>query len=311
MSGKKIGFLGLGTMGGPMARNLLKSGHEVRGFDLDADALARHKEAGGTTAGSPREAAEGMDIIMSVLPDGPDVERALLGPDGAIHTMTPGTVFIDASTIDPAVTIRVGEALAARGIDSVDCPLGKTSDHAVAGTLTLIVGGSPEVVERIRPVLECVGKDFFYCGRLGMGQAMKLTNNFLSAAILTSTVEALVMGAKAGLSLETMMSVMRTTMAWNNHLGVSLPKKALADDFTPGFMVRLAEKDQRLAMQFADSLNAAVPVGTAVHETLKEALRGGFANLDVSAVMQLRERQAGVRVRAGDAAADPHTSAVA
>jgi 4-hydroxybutyrate dehydrogenase / sulfolactaldehyde 3-reductase len=311
MSGKKIGFLGLGTMGGPMARNLLRNGHEVRGFDLDPNALARHREAGGTTAGSPREAAEGMDIVMSVLPDGPDVERAVLGPDGAIHSMKPGSVFIDASTIDPTVTRKVGAALAAKGIESVDCPLGKTADHAVAGTLTLIVGGKPEIVEQVRPVLECVGKDFFYCGELGMGQAMKLTNNFLSAAILTSTVEALVMGVKAGLSLETMTSVMRTTMAWNNHLGISLPKKALADDFSPGFMVRLAEKDQRLATQFAAALGAAVPVGVAVYETLKEAARSGFADMDVSAVMQLREEQAGVRVRLDDASVKPPIPSVA
>lgn len=311
MSGMQIGFLGLGTMGGPMARNLLKKGHFVRGFDLDESALARHREAGGATAGSPGEAAAGMDIVISVLPDGPDVERAVLGPDGAIHSMMPGSVLIDASTIDPAVTRRVGKALAAKGIESVDCPLGKTSDHAVAGTLTLIVGGKPEIVEKVRPVLECVGKDLFYCGDLGMGQAMKLINNFLSAAILTSTVEALVMGVKAGLSLETMTSVMRTTMAWNSHLGTTLPKKALADDFSPGFMVRLAEKDQRLAMQFAAALGAAVPVGDAVHETFKEAARAGFAEMDVSAVMQLREGQAGVRVRTGDPATQRRMPSVA
>lgn len=311
MSSKKIGFLGLGTMGGPMARNLLRKGHAVHGFDPSAEALAKHREAGGTTAGSPREAAEAMDIVMAVLPDGPDVERAVLGPDGIIHAMKPGSVFIDMSTIDPAVTRKVGAALAQKGVEMIDSPLGKTADHAVAGTLTLIVGGKPEVVELVRPVLECVGTDFFYCGDLGMGEAMKLTNNFLSAAIMTSTVEALVMGVKSGLSLETMMSVMRTTMAWNNHLGISLPKKALADDFTPGFMIKLAEKDQRLAIGFAAALGAAVPVGAAVHETLKEAVRGGLANMDMGAVLRLREAQAGVRVRTEDASPTARLPSVA
>lgn len=300
---RNIGFLGLGTMGGPMARNLLRKGYSVRGFDLSAAGLKQHAEAGGTTAGSPRAAAEGMDVVIAMLPDGPDVEHAVLGEDGAIHSMKPGTVFIDMSTIDPAVTRRIGAALAERGIEMVDSPVGKTADHAVAGTLTLIVGGKPEVVEAVRPILDCMGTDFFYCGGLGMGEAMKLTNNFLSAAILTATVEALVMGTKSGLTLDTMTAVMRTTMAWNNHLGISLPKKALADDFSPGFMVKLAEKDQRLALNLAAAVGAPAPVGAAVHETLTETARSGSAELDMSAVLRLREEQAGVRVRLGKAPA--------
>jgi 4-hydroxybutyrate dehydrogenase/sulfolactaldehyde 3-reductase len=130
-----------------------------------------------------------------------------------------------------------------------------------------------------------------------MGEAMKLTNNFLSAAIMTASVEALVMGTKSGLALDTMMSVMRTTMAWNNHLGISLPKKALVDDLSLGFMVKLAEKDQRLALTLAAALGVPAPVGAAVQETLTEAARSGLAELDVSAVLRLREEQAGVRVR--------------
>ena len=185
----------------------------------------------------------------------------------------------------------------------VDSPVGKTADHAVAGTLTLIVGGRPDVVERVRPILDCMGTDFFYCGDLGMGEAMKLTNNFLSAAIMTSTIEALVMGVKSGLTVETMMSVMRTTMAWNNHLAVLLPKKALADDFSLGFMVKLAEKDQRLALDLAKALGTPAPIGAVVRETLAETARGGFAELDMSSVLRLREEQAGVRVRLKDAEA--------
>jgi 4-hydroxybutyrate dehydrogenase/sulfolactaldehyde 3-reductase len=297
MSKENIGFLGLGTMGAPMARNLLRKGYSVRGFDLSPAAFKQHEEAGGTIAGSPRDAAEGMDVVIAMLPNGPDVERAILGDDGAIHSMKPGSVLIDMSTIDPAITRKVGAALAGKGIEMVDSPVGKTSDHAVAGTLTLIVGGKPEIVEAVRPILDCMGTDFFYCGELGMGEAMKLTNNFLSAAIMTGTIEALVMGTKSGLSLETMTSVMRTTMAWNNHLGVSLPKKALADDFTPGFMVRLAEKDQRLALDMAEALGAPTPIGGAVLETLAETARNGLSDLDISAVLRFREQQAGVRVR--------------
>jgi 4-hydroxybutyrate dehydrogenase/sulfolactaldehyde 3-reductase len=179
----------------------------------------------------------------------------------------------------------------------VDSPVGKTADHAIAGTLTLIVGGDPKAVDEVRPVLDCMGTDFFHCGELGMGEAMKLANNFLANTILSATSEALVMGVKAGLSLETMMSVMRTTMAWNNQLGVSLPKKALVDDFSLGFMVRLAEKDHRLAVEMARSLGVDTPVGSAAFDVLKQTSSDGLAELDVSAVLRLREEQAGVKVR--------------
>ena len=187
--------------------------------------------------------------------------------------------------------------IAGRGVGMIDSPVGKTADHAIAGTLTLIVGGDKTLVEKARPVLDCMGTDFFYCGDLGMGEAMKLANNFLANTILSATSEALVMGVKAGLTLDTMMSVMRTTMAWNNQLGVSLPKKALADDFSLGFMVRLAEKDHRLAVEMAKSLGVDTPVGSAAFDVLKQASSNGLAGLDVSAVLRLREEQAGVKVR--------------
>ena len=292
-----IGFIGLGTMGGPMARNVLKKGFPVKGFDLNPAAREKHREAGGTLAASPREAAKDVDILITMLPDGPDVEKAVLGEDGAVHGLKAGAIVIDMSTIDPSYTRRIGNVLAERRIAMIDSPVGKTADHAIAGTLTLIVGGDEKVVEKVRPVLDCMGTDFFYCGGLGMGEAMKLANNFLANTILSATSEALVMGVKAGLSLETMMSVMKTTMAWNNQLGVSLPKKALNDDFSLGFMVRLAEKDHRLAVQMAKSLDVETPVGSAAFDVLKQASGKGFADLDVSAVLRFREDQAGVKVR--------------
>ena len=293
----KIGFLGLGTMGGPMARNILKKGYAVRAFDLNPAAIERHVAAGGTAAATTADIAEGSDIVITMLPDGPDVERAVLGEDGLVHVMKPGSVLVDMSTIDPAVTRRVGAALAEKGIGMVDSPVGKTADHAVAGTLTLMVGGDPALVTRVRPVLDCMGTDFFYCGDLGMGEALKLTNNFLAATILSATSEALVMGAKAGLTLELMTSVMKTTMAWNNQLAVALPKKGLAGDFTAGFMVKLGQKDQRLAITMAKALGVETPVGSSAFDVLTKASEIGFAELDVSSVLKLREEQAGVTVR--------------
>jgi 4-hydroxybutyrate dehydrogenase / sulfolactaldehyde 3-reductase len=293
----RIGFIGLGTMGGPMAQNLLRGGHSVAGFDMSPAVMERHGEAGGVLASSPREAAEGANIVITMLPDGPDVERAVLGDDGALGGLGEGAILIDMSTIDPAVTRRIGAEVAARGAFMIDSPVGKTADHAVAGTLTLMVGGDREIVDRVRPILNLMGQDFFYCGPLGMGEAMKLTNNFLAATIMAASVEALVLGTKAGLSLGLMMDVMRTTMAWNNQLAIALPRKALADDFSLGFMVRLAQKDQRLAVAMADALGVETPVGLAAHDTLAQAAEQGFAEDDVGSILRLRERQAGVRVR--------------
>jgi 3-hydroxyisobutyrate dehydrogenase-like beta-hydroxyacid dehydrogenase len=293
----QIGFIGLGTMGGPMARNIVRGGHAVRGFDTNPAAIEAHVAEGGIAVTSPRQAAEGAAVVITMLPDGPDVERAVLGEDGILAGLARDAVLIDMSTIDPAVTRRIGALVAERGAQMVDSPVGKTADHAVAGTLTLMVGGDAETIARVRPILDVIGKDFFHCGGLGMGEAMKLTNNFLAATLMAASVEALVTGAKAGLTLELMTEVMRTTMAWNNQLAVSLPKKALAGDFSLGFMVKLAQKDQRLAIAMAESLGARTPVGRAAHDTLAEAAEQGMAELDVSAVMLLRERQAGVTVR--------------
>lgn len=294
----RIGFLGLGTMGGPMARNILRKGYPVKGFDLSRAAVEAHVAAGGQAATSLADLAEGADVVITMLPDGPDVEQAALGEGGLIHAMQPGAVLIDMSTIDPAVTRRIGKALAEKGIAMVDSPVGKTQDHAVAGTLTLMVGGAPTAVERVRPILDCMGSDYFYCGGLGMGEALKLTNNFLAATILSVTSEALVMGTKAGLSLDLMIEVMRTTMAWNNQLAIALPKKGLAGDFSPGFMVKLGEKDQRLAIGMAKTLGVDTPVGAAAHTVLAQAKNTGFGDLDVSSVLRLREEQVGVTVRA-------------
>lgn len=294
----RIGFLGLGTMGGPMARNILRRGYRVKGFDLNPAAIKAHVDAGGQAATSLQDVAKDADVVITMLPDGPDVEKAVVGEGGLVQAMQPGSVLIDMSTIDPGVTRRVGRALAEKGIAMVDCPVGKTQDHAIAGTLTLMIGGDPAVIERVRPVLDCMGRDFFYCGELGMGEALKLTNNFLAASILSATSEALVMGRKAGLSLEIMTDVMRTTMAWNNQLAVALPKKGLAGDFSPGFMVKLGEKDQRLAIDLAKALGVETPVGAAVHAVLVQAKNAGFADLDITAVLSLREKQAGIVVRA-------------
>ena len=297
----KVGFIGLGTMGAPMARNVLRKGHSLVVADLQAGAVAALVKDGAVAAATAREAAAASEVVITMLPDAPDVERVALGPDGVAAGIRAGAVYVDMSTIDPGTTRKVGAAIAARGAAMVDSPVGKTADAAVAGTLTLMVGGPAEVIARVRPVLDCMGTDFFHCGALGAGQTVKLINNLLATCIAEASVEALVTGTKSGIKLDTMMAVFRTTMAWSNQLAIAMPKRPLAGDFSPGFMMKLAHKDCRLALEMVEGLRVDAPVGRAALASLEQGLARGLANDDVGALLKLREESAGVRVRLGPA----------
>ncbi len=292
-----VGFIGLGTMGGPMALNVLKKGHSLVVYDVVPASVQKLVAAGAKAAATPRDVAAQSDLVITMLPDAPDVERAALGPDGVVAGLKSGALYVDMSTIDPATTRKVAAAVQAKGAAMVDSPVGKTADAAVAGTLTLMVGGDAADIARARPVLDCMGTDFFHCGELGTGQTMKLLNNLLAQTIGTANVETLVAGVKAGITLDTMMSVLKTTMAWNQQLGVAMTKRSLVGDFKPGFMVKLAHKDCRLALQMVDSLGVRSPVTHATLKALDDALNGGIANDDVGAMLKLREEESGVKVR--------------
>ena len=290
-------------MGAPMARNILRNGHPVFAYDVVAASVQALVGAGATAMSSPRAVAERSDIVITMLPDSPDVERVAGGADGVIAGLKAGSVYVDMSTIDPDTTRRIGALVKAKGAEMVDSPVGKTADAAVAGTLTLMVGGDADIVARVRPILDCMGTDFFHCGDLGAGQTMKLLNNTLAQAIGIATSEMLVAGTKAGLTLELMMSVLRTTMAWNQHLAIGMPKRSLVGNFKPGFMMKLAQKDCRLALAMVDALGVKAPVSHAVLAALNEGVASGLQDHDVGAMLKLREEQAGVTVRLPVAAA--------
>jgi 3-hydroxyisobutyrate dehydrogenase-like beta-hydroxyacid dehydrogenase len=284
-------------MGAPMASNVMKGGHRLTVFDVNAAAMETLAAAGAAMAHSPKEVAALTDVVITMLPDGPDVERVALGPDGIIEGVRPDSIYVDMSTIDPATTRKVGAAMARKGIAMVDSPVGKTAEFAVAGKLTLMVGGSVEAIARCRPVLDCMGTDFFHCGELGAGEAMKLINNLLATVLLEASAEALVAGVRSGLALETMLSVMKTTMAWNNQMAMAMQKRPLLGDFQPGFMLKLAHKDCRLALQMYESLGVTANAGRAALASLNEGRAKGMDLLDVGALLKLREEEAQVEVR--------------
>ena len=293
----KVGFIGLGVMGSPMALCILHGGHPLTVYDLSADAVKRLTDAGAKSAATPKEVGAASDVVVTMLPEPQHVREVVLGPNGVAAGLKAGGVVIDMSTIDPYTSQEVGAELKKMGIDMVDSPVGKTSEHAATGTLTLMIGGDPEVIEKVRPVLDKMGSDSYYCGGLGMGHAMKITNNLLATTIMTANVEALAIGAKCGLTLELMMEVMKTTMGNNAQLYVAMPKKAFKGDDSPGFMIKLAGKDVRLAVELARKQGFEPLVGAGAQATLERAMKLGLGERDTAALLFEREKALGIKVR--------------
>ncbi len=293
----RIGFIGLGTMGAPMARNVLARGNALTVLDVAPGAVAALVAGGANAAATPRAVAAASEVVITLLPDAPDVEAVAQGPDGILAGLAPGSVWIEMSTIDPGTSRRLGTLLRAQGSDMIDSPVGKTAEHAVSGTLTLMVGGEAATIARVRPVLDCMGTDFFHCGALGAGHAMKCLNNLLATTLVAINAEVLSAGAKAGLTLDVMTAVMQKTMAWNSQLAVAFPARPLRGDFDAGFMLRLAHKDCRLGLTMIDEMGLRAPGGTATLAACQEGLDAGYARNDVGVLLKLREDSAGVQVR--------------
>ena len=298
-----VGFIGIGVMGGPMALNVLKGGHKLTVYDLDKSAVARLVAAGAKAAATPKEVGAASEIVVTMLPEPKHVEAVVLGADGVAAGLKPGAIVIDMSTIDPISSQRIGAELRRRGFHMVDSPVGKTSEHAATGTLTLMLGGEPEILARAKPVLDCMGNETFLCGGPGMGHAMKTVNNLLATTIMAANTEALAIGVKCGLTLELMMEVMKTTMSNNVQLYVAMPKKAFKGDDSPGFMVKLACKDVRQAVELGRAQGFEPLVGAACQKTLEEAMEKGYADRDTAALLLIREDQLGIKVRPAHATA--------
>ncbi len=292
-----VGFIGLGTMGGPMARNILKKGHRLTVYDVNPKAVAALVADGAIAALSPKAVAQASEVVITMLPDAPDVEQAARGADGILAGLKPGSIFLEMSTIDPDTSRKLAREVRAQGSDMVDSPVGKTAEHAVSGTLTLMVGGDAHAVARVRPILDCMGTDFFHCGELGAGHAMKCVNNLLATTLVAVNSEILAAGMKAGLTLDVMTGVMQKTMAWNNQLAIGFPARPLRGDFEAGFMLKLAHKDCRLAMTMIRNMGLTAPVGAATLAVCQEGLDAGYATKDVGVLLKLREDLAGLKVR--------------
>jgi 3-hydroxyisobutyrate dehydrogenase len=254
----RVGFVGLGIMGRPMAKNLLKAGFQVTAYNRSPGPRDELAEAGADIATTPREAAEGAAAVITNVTDSPDVEQVILGPDGIVEGAAPGTIVIDMSTISPAVTRRIGEALAERGVKMLDAPVSGGDQGAIAGTLAIMVGGDAEDVATVRPLLEAMGKRITHCGPLGAGQTVKLCNQVAITGALLGVCEALTFARKNGVDPAVMVEAISAGAAGSWQLS-NLAPKMIAGDFAPGFKVGLMRKDLRLALENAQQEKMALP----------------------------------------------------
>ncbi|MCK4752062.1 MAG: NAD(P)-dependent oxidoreductase [Planctomycetes bacterium] len=271
MPDEKIGFIGTGIMGKPMAHNLLKAGYSLTVHTRTKSKADSLVQAGADWADTPADVAKISDIIITCVTDTPDVEQVLLGKNGVIETAKPGLVCIDTSTISPAETKKMGSVLQAKGITLIDSPISGGEIGAIEAKLSIMMGGPKETVEKVRPIMEKMGRTITWCGPLGFGQITKLANQIMVIHTVVSTAEGLAFAEKAGLDLETTLKVTSAGAA-SSHLLKALGPKIIAGDFKPGFMVDLQQKDLRLVLEYAKQINQPLP-GTELVEKLFAVLQ--------------------------------------
>ena len=291
----KIGFIGLGNMGLPMALNLLKAGHEVIGFDLVQSQLDSFAAAGGTVANNANATAIGADVLISMLPASRHVEGLYLGDTGLLANADPKTLLIDCSTISPKVAQAVAAAAKIKSFAMIDAPVSGGTAGAQAGTLTFMVGGDAKAVESARPLLEKMGKNIFHAGANGAGQTVKVCNNMLLGIQMLGTSEALRLGIANGMDPKVLSDIMAKSSGRNWALELYNPCPGVMDnvpsskEYAGGFGVDLMLKDLGLAVENAENLDASVPLGKLAQQLYESHSKAGNGQLDFSSVFNLKQ----------------------
>jgi len=288
----KIGFVGLGRMGLPMASNLQRKGFSVTGFDLKQEAREALAAVGGTGVASAAEAAREADVVFTMLPNSNDVRAVVEGE--ILPVARPGAIVVDMSTIDPLVTDEIAALVAAKGLRFADSPVGRLATHADRGECLFMVGAAEADFAAIRPLLEAMGTTIHHCGPVGAGMRMKVVNNYLAIAAAQLNAETLTLMARFGLDLEKTIEVLNGTTATNGHLKTNFPVKVLAGDIEPGFQIDLAHKDLGLALTAASAMKVPLSMGSAARECLQLARARGFGGKDFSGLLDAWCQLAGV-----------------
>jgi len=291
---ERIGFIGLGAMGGPLAGHLVKNGFDVTVFDLDDQAVARLTDAGARSAASIAALAADSDIVFTCLPNSPDVREVVLGADGVLDHLVEGGMIVDLSTIDPTSTDELVKAVVERGRAFVDCPIGRTVDLAEQGEALFMVGASGNDFGRVAPMLEKMGSTIRHCGEAGSGIRTKLINNFCAIAIAQVNAEALALSQAFGLDLTETLETVNGTTATNGHLARLWPAKVFSGDTEPGFKISLAAKDLGLVVDAAKTAGVPVFTGAAARQALVLACQTeDYADKDFSALVDVACHHAG------------------
>jgi 2-hydroxy-3-oxopropionate reductase len=296
MSKPKIGFIGLGIMGRPMAKNLLEAGYQLVVHNRSRSPVRELVAAGAEEAFSPKEVAQKSQVVITMLPDSPDVELVALGTDGLVEGASQGDIYIDMSTIAPSVAVQVAQKMAEKGVQCLDAPVSGGDVGAINATLSIMVGGDQSTFREATPILEVLGKTITLCGPNGAGQTVKACNQIQVALNFAGMAEALVLGAKAGVDPAIIVQVLSGGYAQTRVMDVRGPR-VIRGDFEPGFKSKFHYKDLNIIMQTGNDFAVPLPVTSLVHELFAAMLAAGHGDLDHSGIITVLESLAGVQAR--------------
>lgn len=306
MSRDRLGFIGLGIMGRPMVKNLLKAGFEVTVHNRSRKPVEELAAEGARDGGSARGVAEQSDITITMLPDSPDVQKVVQEKDGVLAGLRPGTVLVDMSSISPIVTQEIAAVVEAKGAQMLDAPVSGGEKGAIEATLSIMVGGPADIFERVRPVFEAVGKNIVYIGGHGAGQVTKICNQIVVALTIQAISEALVLAAKAGVDPAKVRQALLGGFAQSRILDQH-GQRMLERNFAPGFRVKLHQKDLNNALSAARTLGVPLPATAMVQEAFTALAGKGRGDLDHSSLVTLIEDLAQTQVHATTGNREPGT----
>jgi len=294
---KNIGFIGLGAMGKPMAANIVKAGYSLKVFDLASAAVEEMVAQGAIAVASPCEAAQGSDLVFMSLPNAAIVGNVVTADNGVLVGSHPGQIIIDLSSVTPGHTKKMATLAATKGVEYLDAPVSGGVAGAIAGTLTIMVGGELAVFEHCREILQVIGKKLYHVGAVGAGDTLKLVNNMLLGINMAGVAEALTLGVKAGLDPKVMLEVIGVSSGRSYALEAKVPNFVLQGNFEPGFAIDLQYKDLEMATQTAKELGMPLLLTTLAQQVYETARASNLGRKDISAIITLLEKLADVEVR--------------
>jgi 3-hydroxyisobutyrate dehydrogenase len=288
-----ISFIGLGTMGAPMAQNLLKAGFAVTVHNRTRGKEEPLESQGAKRGASPKDAAKDADVVITNVSDTPDVEEVILGERGIIHSMKAGSILMDVSTISPLVTKKIATKLLEKNIDMLDCPVSGGSEGAIKGTLSIMVGGKKDVLEKVLPVLQAIGKTITHVGEIGSGQVAKAMNQVILAGVYAGVAEGIAMGLAAGLDIEAAQKALSGGAA-NSWVLTNRAGNMIKNEYPLGFRTRLHRKDLGIALETARDLGVSIPIAAYVEQLEVSLIKRGLGDEDISNIARIVREQAGL-----------------